>query len=431
MSLDIPRSRALFTEAKRLIPGGVNSPVRSFRSVGGQPLFISRGAGSRIYDVDGHEFIDYVLSWGPLILGHADPEVVEAVGRAAALGTSYGAPTELEVEMARLVQQAYPSCELVRLVNSGTEATMSAIRLARAYTGRRKVVKFIGCYHGHTDALLVKAGSGATDLGVPDSPGVPADIAASTVSVPYNDLEALAAVFERLGEDIACVIVEPVVGNMGLVLPREGYLQGLRKLTRQYGSLLIFDEVLCGFRTAFGGAQETYDVAADLTTLGKVIGGGLPVAAYGGKREIMEMVAPAGPMYQAGTLSGNPLAVSAGIVQLRRLSQPGVYPELARKTARLTDGFNANFAALGLPYKARSIGSLWGFYFTDREVWNYDDALTSNTERFKTYFLKLLELGVYVAPSQFETGFMSTAHSDQDIDRTIAAHREAVAAASR
>ena len=426
MVLHIARSEALFAEARRLIPGGVNSPVRAFRSVGGQPLFINKGAGSRVWDADGNEFIDYVLSWGPLILGHADPEVVAAITRQAALGTSYGAPTELELEMARLVQTAYPSMELVRLVNSGTEATMSALRVARAFTQRRRIVKFIGCYHGHSDALLVKAGSGATDMGVPDSPGVPPDVAAGTLSVPFNDLAALQAVFARQGEEIAAVIVEPVVGNMGFVPPRAGYLEGLRYITQKYGALLIFDEVLCGFRTAFGGAQETFGVVSDLTTLGKVIGGGLPVGAYGGRRDIMEMVAPAGPVYQAGTLSGNPLATTAGIVQLRRLSQPGVYDRLAGKTAALIDGFNANFARLGVPYKAKGIGSLWGFFFTDRDVWNYDDALTANTAKFKAYFLKMLEQGIYMAPSQFEAGFLSTAHSDADIERTIVAHAAAI-----
>ncbi len=429
MVLHIARSEALFAEARRLIPGGVNSPVRAFRSVGGQPLFINKGAGSRVWDADGNEFIDYVLSWGPLILGHADPEVVAAITRQAALGTSYGAPTELELEMARLVQTAYPSMELVRLVNSGTEATMSALRVARAFTQRRKIVKFIGCYHGHSDALLVKAGSGATDMGVPDSPGVPPDVAAGTLSVPFNDLAALQAVFARQGEEIAAVIVEPVVGNMGFVPPRAGYLEGLRHITQKYGALLIFDEVLCGFRTAFGGAQETFGVVPDLTTLGKVIGGGLPVGAYGGRRDIMAMVAPAGPVYQAGTLSGNPLATTAGIVQLRRLSRPGVYDRLAGKTAALIDGFNANFARLGVPYKAKGIGSLWGFFFTDRDVWNYDDALTANTAKFKAYFLKMLEQGIYVAPSQFEAGFLSTAHSDADIERTIVAHAAAIQAA--
>ena len=429
MVLHIARSEALFAEARRLIPGGVNSPVRAFRSVGGQPLFINKGAGSRVWDADGNEFIDYVLSWGPLILGHADPEVVAAIIRQAALGTSYGAPTELELEMARLVQTAYPSMELVRLVNSGTEATMSALRVARAFTQRRRIVKFIGCYHGHSDALLVKAGSGATDMGVPDSPGVPPDVAAGTLSVPFNDLAALQAVFARQGEEIAAVIVEPVVGNMGFVPPRAGYLEGLRHITQKYGALLIFDEVLCGFRTAFGGAQETFGVVPDLTTLGKVIGGGLPVGAYGGRRDIMAMVAPAGPVYQAGTLSGNPLATTAGIVQLRRLSRPGVYDRLAGKTAALIDGFNANFARLGVPYKAKGIGSLWGFFFTDRDVWNYDDALTANTAKFKAYFLKMLEQGIYVAPSQFEAGFLSTAHSDADIERTIVAHAAAIQAA--
>lgn len=429
MTWEQAKSEALFALAKQRIPGGVNSPVRGFRSVGGTPPFIARGKGSRVWDVDGHEYIDYLQSWGPLILGHAPADVVAALQAAVALGTSYGAPTELEVEMAGLVQEAYPSMELLRMVNSGTEATMSAIRVARAYTKRTLVVKFVGCYHGHGDAFLVKAGSGATDMGVPDSPGVPAELARQTVTVPYNDLGAVRELFAQRGEEIAAVIVEPVVGNFGMVQPLPGFLPGLRAVCTEYGSVLIFDEVLCGFRLAFGGAQERYGIRADLTTLGKVVGGGLPVGCYGGKREIMSLVAPAGPVYQAGTLSGNPLAMTAGIVQLKALKQPGVYPSLERKTQRLTDGMRANLQRLGLNYQVGNIGSLFGFFFTETPVLDYDTATTADTKKYAAYFHYLLEHGVYMAPSQFEAGFMSLAHSDADIDETVARHYEAVQAA--
>ncbi len=425
----IERSVELFAEAKKHIPGGVNSPVRSFRAVGGQPLYIERGAGARMVDADGNYYIDYVLSWGPLILGHAHPAVVEALRAVAELGTSFGAPTGRETELAKLVQNAYPSMQLIRFVNSGTEATMSAIRVARAFTKRDKVIKFNGCYHGHNDGLLVKAGSGALTFGVPDSPGVPSDIAGHTLTIPYNSLEALEEVFGRVGEQIACVILEPVVGNMGLVLPKDGYLKGLRRLTEKYGTVLIFDEVMTGFRVAYGGAQARYGITPDLTCLGKVIGGGLPVGAYGGKREIMELIAPSGPVYQAGTLSGNPLAMAAGLVTLKLISQPGVYQELERKTQRLVDGLRRASSSAGRQWQAAGIGSMFGLYFTEEPVVDFDTALKSDTRRFGTYFRKMLELGVYLAPSQFEAGFLSLAHSDEDIDRTVEAAHEAMKAA--
>ncbi|MFZ5814864.1 MAG: glutamate-1-semialdehyde 2,1-aminomutase [Bacillota bacterium] len=426
MPFDLSKSQALFTASKEVIPGGVNSPVRSFRSVGGPPPFIARGEGARLYDVDGNSYVDYCLSWGPLILGHAHPEVVAALQEAVVRGTSYGAPTELELEMARRVIACMPSLEMVRMVNSGTEATMSAIRLARAYTGRSKIIKFIGCYHGHNDNLLVRAGSGATDLGVPDSPGVPASVAGNTLSIHFNDLEGVEAAFQAHGDDIAAIITEPVVGNMGLVLPKPGFLEGLRRITAQYGALLIFDEVMTGWRVSYGGAQAYFDIDPDLTTFGKVIGGGLPVGAYGGKRKIMEMVAPAGPMYQAGTLSGNPLAMTAGLKMLEVLSRPGNFERVVALTDRLVAGLNGNLERLGLPYRAKSIGTMFGLFFTDREVHNYDDALTSDTKLYSRYFHGMLKRGVYLAPSQFEAGFMSLAHTEADIDATVAAAYEAL-----
>lgn len=426
MPVDLRESQALFAASKSVIPGGVNSPVRSFRSVGGTPPHIARGKGARMYDVDGNSYIDYCLSWGPLILGHAHPEVVAALQEAVASGTSFGCPTELELQMARKVIDCLPSVEMVRMVNSGTEATMSAIRLARAYTGRNKIVKFIGCYHGHNDNLLVRAGSGATDLGVPDSPGVPAAAAANTISVPYNDLEAVQATFRQFGDDLAAVIVEPVAGNMGLVLPRPGFLEGLRRLTAEHGALLIFDEVMTGWRVAYGGAQSHFGIDPDLTTFGKVIGGGLPVGAYGGKRRIMEMVAPAGPMYQAGTLSGNPLAMTAGLKTLEILGRPGAFDRAVAMTERLVRGLNGVMEELGLPYQARSIGTMFGFFFTEREVVDYESALTADTERFSRYFHGMLKRGVYLAPSQFEVGFMSLVHTEADIDATVAAAAESL-----
>ena len=424
--MKIDRSRQLFAEAKRFLPGGVDSPVRAFRSVGDQPLFIARGQGARVYDVDGNAFIDYVASWGPLILGHADPSIVAAVQRTAELGTSFGAPTELETELARLVVDAVPSIEMVRFVNSGTEATMSALRLARAFTGRDKVVKFDGGYHGHADGLLAKAGSGVLTLGAPDSPGVPASAARNTLTAPYNDLATIERVFAENPGQVAAVIVEPVAGNMGVVPPAPGFLAGLRALTSREGALLVFDEVITGFRVAYGGAQARYGVAPDLTCLGKIIGGGLPVGAYGGRRGIMELMAPVGPVYQAGTLSGNPLAMSAGIAMLQALQRPGVYDELERKAARLGDGLAAAAAEVGIPTCATRVGSMLTLFFTGQQVVDYASARTADTRRYSRYFNAMLERGVYLAPSQFESGFVSTAHDDADIDITIAAGRSAL-----
>jgi len=413
------KSETLFEEAQRRIPGGVNSPVRAFKSVGGNPLFIKRAKGSKIFDVDGNRFIDYVLSWGPMIVGHAHPKVVEAVQKAAALGTSFGAPTKLEVTLAKRVQENFPLMERVRFVNSGTEATMSAIRLARGYTGRNKIVKFEGCYHGHADSLLVKAGSGATTLGIPDSPGVPPDLARDTITVPFNNLSALRKTFEKLGNKIACLIVEPVPGNMGTIVPENGYLPGLRELTRPFGIVLIFDEVMSGFRVAPGGAQERYGIRPDLTCLGKIIGGGLPVGAYGGKKEIMDQIAPVGPVYQAGTLSGNPLAMSAGIATLRLLREPGVYEKLEARSAALEEGISGAARKARIPLQINRIGSQMTFFFTDKKVKDYEGALKTNRDHFGKFFLGLLEEGVYLAPSPFEALFLSIAHSPSDIEKTI------------
>lgn len=429
MPRTIDKSVRLFQDAREIIPGGVNSPVRSFRAVGGQPLFIERGKGARVYDVDGNEYVDYVLSWGPLIAGHAHPAVVRALRDAAERGTSYGAPTEAETELARLVREAFPTVEMVRLVNSGTEATMSAIRLARAFTKRNKIIKFIGCYHGHNDSLLVRAGSGALTLGVPDSPGVPQDIVANTLTAPYNSLEAVERLFRLFPDEIAAIIVEPVVGNMGLVLPRDGYLQGLRQLTQRHGALLIFDEVMTGFRVSYGGAQARYGIKPDLTTLGKVIGGGLPVGAYGGRRDIMEMVAPLGPVYQAGTLSGNPLATAAGIATLNLIRQPGVYEAFEAKASRLAGGLREIAANLGVPLQASHAGGMFGFFFNENPVHDFEGATASNTRRYAAFFSECLDRGVYFAPSQFEAGFLSMAHRDADIDRTLEVAEEAMRAA--
>lgn len=422
------KSEALFAEAKAVLPGGVNSPVRAYRAVGGTPPFIAKGAGAEIWDVDGNRYTDYLLSWGPLILGHAHPEVTAALAEALQLGTSFGAPTELETQMAKAVLASLPAMEMVRFVNSGTEATMSALRLARAYTRRQKIVKFVGCYHGHADALLVKAGSGALDLGVPDSPGVSTATAAGTITLPYNDLAAVEEAFRAFGEEIAGVIVEPVAGNMGLVLPQEGFLEGLRRVTKEYGALLIMDEVMTGWRVSFGGAQGYFGIDPDLTTLGKVIGGGLPVGAYGGKREIMEMVAPAGPMYQAGTLSGNPLAMTAGYTMLQVLGRPGVYERIVRNATRLVTGLNGVMESLDLPYRAKSIGTMWGLFFAKTDVVDFATATTSDLDLFRRYFHAMLRRGQYLAPSQFEAGFMSLAHTDELIDGTVAAAEDALRA---
>ena len=431
------KSKAAFAEAKEYMPGGVNSPVRSFANVGGNPLFIARAEGSKIYDIDGNEYIDYVGSWGPMIAGHAHPQVVKALQEAATHGTSYGAPTLLETELAKLVQSVYPSIEVIRMVNSGTEATMSALRLARGYTGRDKIVKFIGCYHGHSDSLLVSAGSGMATFGVPSSPGVTKGTAADTIAVPYNDADAIRAVMEREGDQIAAVIVEPVAGNMGLVLPRQGYLSLLRELTEKYGALLIFDEVMCGFRASLGGAQAAYGIRPDLTCLGKIIGGGLPVAAYGGRREIMEHVSPAGPVYQAGTLSGNPLAMTAGIETLKIITaepeegRADYSRELTIKTKELLLGWQRAAKDAGVPICAHQAGSMFGIFFIDHEVYDYADAEAADQEAFHIWFKTMLDEGIYLAPSQFETIFLSGAHTDADIVRTIAAAEKGFAAVKK
>lgn len=425
--LNLEKSAAAFAEAKTLMPGGVNSPVRSYRNVDCNPPFIARAEGSHIYDIDGNEYIDYVGSWGPMVVGHAHPQVVKALQEAAARGTSYGAPTLIESELAKLVMQVYPKIEVIRMVNSGTEATMSALRLARGYTHRDKIVKFIGCYHGHSDSLLVKAGSGLATFGVPDSPGVPAGVAKDTITVPYNDAEAITRVMDEMGDEIAAIIVEPVAGNMGLVLPKQGYLDTLRMLTEKHGALLIFDEVMCGFRASLGGAQAAYAIHPDITCLGKIIGGGLPVAAYGGRREIMQQVSPAGPVYQAGTLSGNPLAMTAGLETLKIITadpEPGEadYSRmLTIKTKKLVLGFLERAKAAGVKIQAHQAGSMFGIFFNEHEVYDYEDSAASDQEAFKVWFKAMLEQGIYLAPSQFETLFMSGAHTDADIDRTLQA----------
>lgn len=419
--MTVNRSIEAFEKAQKIMPGGVNSPVRAFRSVQLNPLFISRGRGSKIYDLEGREYIDYVCSWGPLILGHCPPEVVEALKSALERGTSFGAPTEMETELAELVTGAFPSMEMVRMVNSGTEATMTALRLARGYTKRDKILKFTGCYHGHVDSLLIKAGSGVTTLGLPDSPGVTEGTARDTISVPYNDVESVREVFDRQGEEIAAVILEPIAGNMGLVLPRPGFLEFLREITKKNNSLLIFDEVISGFRAAYGGAQEIYGIKPDLTCLGKIIGGGLPVGAYGGKKEIMEKMAPLGPIYQAGTLSGNPLAMTAGIATLKYLKEGSVYSHLEEKTKKLVKGMKEGAEKLGIPIRVHQLGSLFCVFFQEGEVWDFDSAARSNTEMFVKYFKAMLQRGIYLAPSQFESRFVSAAHTEEDIDKTIVA----------
>lgn len=420
------KSHNLFEKAKALIPGGVNSPVRAFKAVGGNPIFISKAKGSKIYDVDGNVYIDYVLSWGPLILGHAHPKIVKALKSAIDKGTSYGAPTQLEIELASLVLKAYPSMDKVRMVNSGTEATMSAIRVARGYTKRDSIVKFEGCYHGHADGLLVKAGSGATTFGVPDSPGVPESYAKNTITLPLNDFNALKTLIDNEWRNIACVIIEPVVGNIGCVLPRPGFLETMRELTAKYGIVLIFDEVMTGFRVAYGGAQKYYNIKPDMTCLGKVIGGGLPVGAYGGKAEIMSMVSPEGPVYQAGTLSGNPLAMTAGIETLKLLSAKGTYKKLERLSSMLEKGLVDAAKRAGVKTRFYRAGTMFCTYFTDQEVFDYTSAKTSDTGKFARFFLAMLKRGINIAPSQFEAGFMSLAHTEADIAKTVKAAYESL-----
>jgi glutamate-1-semialdehyde 2,1-aminomutase len=416
------KSEQLFAEAQQFIPGGVNSPVRAFRAVGGTPLFIRRAEGAYLFDADDKRYIDYVQSWGPMVLGHAHPEVIEAVVEQAQSGLSFGAPTELETELAEELCRLWPNMDLVRFVNSGTEATMSAIRLARGFTGRDKIVKFEGCYHGHSDSLLVKAGSGALTMGVPSSPGVPVALADHTITLSYNDADGVRACFDEIGDQIACIIVEPVAGNMNCIPPVPGFLETLREVCDQHGALLILDEVMTGFRVSLTGAQGHFGIEADLTTLGKVIGGGMPVGAFGGKREIMEQIAPLGPVYQAGTLSGNPVAMVAGLETLRLVEEAGFYEPLVARTDRLVEGILAAGKKAGIPITANKAGSMFGFFFTEEpQVTNYQQVMACNNERFNQFFHGMLEKGVYLAPASYEAGFMSAAHSDEDIEETIAA----------
>jgi len=413
------KSQKLYKKALTLMPGGVNSPVRAFKAVGGDPLFISKAKGSKIYDVDGNEYIDYVLSWGPIILGHAYPRVVKALKKAVEKGTSYGAPTSLEIEIAELIKKAFPSIEKVRMVNSGTEATMAAIRVARGFTKRNKVIKFEGCYHGHVDGLLVSAGSGGVTFGIPDSLGVPVSYTQETIVLPFNDTETLKTTLKEQWKEIACVIIEPVVGNMGCILPKEEFLKSLREETEKYGIILIFDEVMTGFRVSFGGAQTYYGIKPDLTCLGKVIGGGLPVGAYGGRKEIMSFVVPEGGVYQAGTLSGNPLAMTAGIETLKVLSKPSTYKKLEKTMQNLEEGLKEVVQKTSIKVKFYRAGTMFCTYFTETEVVDAKTAKTSDTEKFKKFFRGMLERGIYIAPSQFEAGFISLSHKDKDIEKTI------------
>ncbi|MBK1692174.1 glutamate-1-semialdehyde 2,1-aminomutase [Ectothiorhodospira mobilis] len=419
------KTHECFEAAQKHIPGGVNSPVRAFRGVGGEPIFMERAQGAYIYDVDGNRYIDYVGSWGPMIVGHAHPEVIEAVREAALNGLSFGAPTSLETEMAERVCELVPSMDMVRMTSSGSEATMSAIRLARGFTGRDKIVKFEGCYHGHGDSLLVKAGSGALTLGVPSSPGVPASLAEHTLTVPYNDLEQVKETFSRFGDQIACIIVEPVAGNMNCVPPAPGFLEGLRSVCDEHGALLIFDEVMTGFRVARGGAQELYDVKPDLTTLGKVIGGGMPVGALGGRRQVMEHLSPLGPVYQAGTLSGNPIAMTAGLKTLEILAAPGFHDDLTAKAETLVSGILGEAEKAGVPMAANQVGGMFGLFFTEQpQVGNFQQVSQCDTDRFGRFFHAMLDKGVYLAPSAFEAGFLSSSHSAGDVEATIQAAGE-------
>ncbi|WP_338750449.1 glutamate-1-semialdehyde 2,1-aminomutase [Bacillus sp. FJAT-52991] len=418
------KSKQAYKEAVKLMPGGVNSPVRAFKSVNMDPIFMDHGKGSKIYDIDGNEYIDYVLSWGPLILGHTNDQVVEGLKKTAETGTSFGASTLIENELAKLVIERVPSIEIVRMVSSGTEATMSALRLARGFTGRNKILKFEGCYHGHGDSLLIKAGSGVATLGLPDSPGVPEGVAKNTITVAYNDIDGVKYAFEQYGEDIACIIVEPVAGNMGVVPPQPGFLEGLREITEQYGSLLIFDEVMTGFRVGYNCGQGYFGVTPDLTCLGKVIGGGLPVGAFGGRADIMEKIAPSGPIYQAGTLSGNPMAMMAGLETLRQLT-PETYDEFIRKADLLEKGLSQAAEKYDIPYTINRAGSMIGIFFTNENVMNYETAKTSDLELFAEYYKEMANEGIFLPPSQFEGLFLSTAHTDEDIEKTIAAAEKA------
>jgi glutamate-1-semialdehyde 2,1-aminomutase len=426
--LDTKKSGELFERAARVIPGGVNSPVRAFRAVGRAPLFIRDAAGSVIADADGNTYTDYVGSWGPMILGHAHPAIIEAIREAAGRGTSYGAPTEIEIELAEEIVSAYPSIEMLRLTSSGTEAAMSALRLARGFTQRDRIVKFEGCYHGHSDSLLVKAGSGLATFGAPDSAGVPVDFARNTIVVAYNDTDALKKTFQEQGDKIACVIIEPVAGNMGCVAPREGYLQAVREITAAHGALLIFDEVITGFRIAYGGAQELYGVKPDLTCLGKIIGGGLPVGAFGGRRDVMERIAPLGPVYQAGTLSGNPLAVTAGLAMMRALKELNPYEELDRRSRIFEQGLRDAAGEIGVAATVNRVGSMMTAFFTDGPVTDWPSAKKSDTERYAKFFRAMLEEGIYLAPSQFECAFVSLSHTDEVIEKTVEAARVAMRA---